>query len=107
ADIGPMPDPADTERMVRAWGEVNLKDPDSARYTFGPLKKGYYRPNQIPGSLPTGKAHFAWEQLVVINAKNSYGGYTGQQAYTFYFRDGRMVHYIDVDGLLRRARYGY
>lgn len=109
AEIGPTPDPADTERLIRAWGQVNLKDPDSARYTFGPLKRGYYQPNPTPGngSLTAGKAQFAWEQIVGINAKNSYGGYTGQQAYTFYFRDGRMVYYIDIDGSLRRMRYGY
>ena len=102
-----MPDPADTELMVRAWGAVNLKDPDSARYTFGPLNKGYYWPNRAYGSLTAEKAQFAWEQTVGINAKNSFGGYTGQQPYTFHFRAGKIVHYFNIDDTLHRIRYGY
>jgi hypothetical protein len=104
AEIGPMPSSADTERLIRAWGQANLKDPDSARYTFGSLKRGYYQPNPTPGngSLTAEKAQFGWEQVVSINAKNSYGGYTGQQVYQFYFRDGRLVYYVDVSGSLRQ-----
>lgn len=65
--------PADFEAKVNARMDETLKDPDSkiVEYTSRPI-----------GSLVCGR----------VNAKNSYGGYTGKEPFFAYFgHDGRLL----------------
>lgn len=65
---------------------ASLKDPESARYTFQPTFKGYSQ----DGSLATngGRVLYGYVAPVLVNAKNSYGGYTGNHQYVFMFSNG-------------------
>ena len=85
ADCGPTP--ASAQDAIKHWFDTALKDSDSARLRFGEPKKGVVRDAPIEG----GKLHWGWIVQVQVNAKNSYGGYTGFQDYSFFFRDGRMT----------------
>ena len=85
ADFGPKPDQEVAEEFAKITIRSMLKDPESARFTTGELKKGWFRAS---GSTPN---RFAWVLPVNVNAKNSYGGYTGDKYWPFYFRGSRAV----------------
>lgn len=70
-----------------------LKDPYTAQFTFLPPFKGYSQDG--PWSPSGGKSYFGWVAPVLVNAKNSYGGYTGNQKYVFMFSGGVLY---DVTG---------
>ena len=84
ADVGPMPE--DYREQIAAALKIMLKDPESARveYIGEPLKDYTTRLNDASVS-------FGWRVRVNVNAKNSYGGYTGWSEYQFFFRFGRLV----------------
>jgi hypothetical protein len=64
--------PKDSKKQVDKWLAENLKDPGSRQVEFG---------------KPT--AHLA---CATVNAKNSYGGYTGKQPFVGWFSaDGKLV----------------
>lgn len=65
-----------------------LKDPESARYTFQPTFKGYSQDGSMSDS--SGGVRYGYVAPVLVNAKNSYGGYTGNQQYVFMFSGGIM-----------------
>ncbi len=53
-----------------------LKDPESARYRFGEPQRAYVNNGLLRGG------NVVWQGYVIyffVNAKNSYGGYTGEQ----------------------------
>jgi len=85
---GPVPDRAAAEAQAKDAIRYVLKDPDSAQfrgttpffktlYNFGFGAAGSYEP--------------LWALCVEVNAKNSYGGYTGYQSWLVKFRNGRPV----------------
>lgn len=71
ATYDPLPD--DYQAQIKNLILDSLKDPDSANFKFSPPKKGYTESTR----------HFAYIVPVSVNAKNSYGGYTGFK--TFYY----------------------
>lgn len=85
ADYGPAP--ANAEQQSREWLERVLKDPESARLKFGPLVKAVTKDGLVYG----GKTHAGWVQIVEVNAKNSYGGYTGYKPYYLFFLGGAIT----------------
>jgi len=70
-----------------------LKDPYSAHYTFVPLGKTWWR----VGLLFGGKKYVGYGVNIFVNAKNSYGGYTGDEEYGFVIRNGVIIRYITPD----------
>lgn len=68
-----VPSVADAQRAVRA----ELKDPDSAKFRGVKLEKG-----------DDGKpyAYCGW-----VNAKNGYGGYTGENYFIYNFKKGKVA----------------
>lgn len=88
ADYG-MPPPADVwHRNVKAWFDNTLKDPESAQYKMGCPVKGYMQRAVFDGP---GMEFVGYMALVEVNAKNSYGGYTGYESYfAFLQQDGRI-----------------
>lgn len=85
ADYGPPP-PTNHQELEMQLIRANLKDPDSAKCEFGgvtrdAIQSGFASPTPI----------LVWRTSVRVNAKNSYGGYTGFQPYHFAWRDGRVV----------------
>lgn len=86
ADYGTLP--ADYQQQIKSHMASILKDPESARYSFEPPFKGYSQ----DGSLSSTSGGVMYGQIVgvQVNAKNSYGGYTGNQLYVFMFSNGMM-----------------
>lgn len=89
ADYGPRPE--NYEELVKTWAEQNLKDPESARYN----RISKPRKEFMIASL---KPFFGWSVCADINAKNSYGGYTGAQTYWFLIRDGKIERSQSTSG---------
>lgn len=88
ADYGQYP--SNFEELVKQWGAANLKDPDSARYTrISKPRKEYLVANLKPA--------FGYSVCATINAKNSYGGYSGNQTYWFMIRDGKIERAQNID----------
>tara|TARA_R110002096_G_scaffold435548_1_gene661346 strand:- start:38 stop:376 length:339 start_codon:yes stop_codon:yes gene_type:complete len=76
ANYGEYPD--DYEQIIKSIMMNKLKDPESAQYQFkGPIK-AYLRSAPIAGGNPTVYGYMVYFKL---NAKNSYGGYTGFKEY--------------------------
>jgi len=76
-----------------------LKDPESARYRFGTPKKAYVNEGLAYGG---GVAWYGWLVDVAVNAKNSFGGYTGAKPYVALFKNGRVHKVAREDDLLLR-----
>ena len=76
--------PKNYEVLIKAWVAENLKDPDSARYSkFSKPRQEYM--------FEANKPFFGYSVCAAINAKNSFGGYTGNQTYWFLIRDGKIA----------------
>lgn len=89
ADYGSYP--TNYEQLIKTSFANSLKDPDSARYgRFSkPRKEQIIRNNQ---------AIYGYSVCAPVNAKNSYGGYTGTHTHWFFIRDGQIVRSQDMDG---------
>lgn len=79
------PVPADIEARIKAQYGVMLKDPYSAQYQFGQARKAYFQAS-------TSKQTFGYIIPVIVNARNSYGGYTGGQLYHWAWADGNLYN---------------
>lgn len=90
ADWGPAPE--NYEQKIKAYYEVLLKDPDSARYRFSPPVKGWVNEGLAYGG---GIQWMGWMVNVDINARNSFGGYTGAKPHWALFTNGEIVRHIE------------
>ena len=93
ADYGPPP-PANYEAMIKSWYDKTLIDPESARYTFAEPAKSYVKSSPLMGVRET----FGWRVCGTINAKNRFGGYTGQSPFITMFKNGAIVMVKDAGG---------
>lgn len=81
ADYGEYP--SAYREIVKAHMEYRLKDPSSAIYNFlNTPKRDWYRLNTI---------YYGYGVCVAINAKNSYGGYTGNKVNYFLIKNDNIV----------------
>ena len=88
ADYGAYP--ADyQETVVRYMGRM-LKDPDSARYEFPVTPIAAWRGG--------GSTDYGYAVCALINARNSYGGYTGARPSYFFIRNGVVLETLHGDG---------
>ena len=87
ADYGHVVSQSAAEDAVKSFFSVYLKDPESARYDFGPVYKGYMYGSVLEGR----KLKPGYLLEVTVNAKNSYGGYVGAKPYKFLLHDDRIV----------------
>lgn len=85
ADYGEFP--SDYEAIIKAYLEKTLKDPESARY--GEFTKP--EKDQAIANVHERRALYGYVSCVDINAKNSYGGYTGAKRTWFLIHDGKVV----------------
>lgn len=88
ANFGIKPDPSLAQADVKSLAKSILKDPMSAQYRFGSIRKGAVQ----DGFLYGGKKHYGYIFIVGINAKNSFGGYTGEKIHYFLFSGGKIIH---------------
>ncbi|MFJ4255752.1 hypothetical protein ACIP01_02205 [Pseudomonas monteilii] len=87
ADYGDSIGQEDAEAQVKQAFSMVLKDPESARYSFGYVYKGYFVGSAFEGR----KLQAGYLLDVTVNAKNSYGGYVGSKPYKFLFHNGRIA----------------
>ena len=78
---GPVPRPAPTTGLCtqRFLEHVSLKDPESARYRVVKSNMTVIRYAEQPMA--------ASKYLIFVNAKNSYGGYAGEELYLCYLSE--------------------
>lgn len=82
--------PTNYEELIFEWARMNLKDSESARYQRISIpRKEYMIHNRQP--------FYGYSSCVIVNGKNSYGAYTGNQAYWFMFRDGKIARWQRID----------
>lgn len=80
------------QQITPEYFETILKDSDSAKYRYGTPFKGYTN----EGLLYGGKINWSgWLYPVSINAKNSYGGYTGFKTYYLQLSRGQIDGYME------------
>ena len=78
-----------------------LKDPDSAKYSFEiPPRKSWVYDFTLHGNV------FGWVVCSGINAKNSFGGYTGEQPFAFLFKDQKLAGVEQMGERVRRMCVG-
>lgn len=82
ADYGEYPDKY--EEIVKDYFSSRLKDPYSAVYGIGKPYKAYLREAPARGGEPSA---FGYIVEVGVNAKNSFGGYVGEQYYKLFIRN--------------------
>lgn len=70
-----------------------LKDPSSATYDYGSPFKGHINEGLIYGG---DVSWVGWVYPVRINAKNSYGGYTGATEYYVMYRGNNIFHHMEA-----------
>jgi hypothetical protein len=75
--------------------KVMLKDSDSAKFQVLNLETAI-----IPTSLLEPKVLPVWKSTVLVNAKNSYGAYTGFKTWHFYYVDGLLHAYKQGNELI-------
>lgn len=85
ADYGAYPD--SYKEIIKNYLDRSLKDPESAKieYIFSPRTAW----NKLGGDLK-----FGYSVCVNVNAKNSYGGYTGFQRHYFLIKNGSVIQTI-------------
>lgn len=89
-DAGPRPASADA--VIREAIRYRLKDPDSAMF----------RVIGEPWRMVTNKTMVTnggagWDMCFEMNAKNSYGAYTGYKPTYLLWNSGRVIEYLDDD----------
>ncbi|MDU3157624.1 MAG: hypothetical protein E7B34_18535 [Hafnia alvei] len=80
-----QPLPENYQQRIKDIVLIALKDPDSAKFHFFDPKKSYSASSK----------HFAYVVPVGVNAKNSYGGYTGFQMSYYVYYEGRFKDVTD------------
>ena len=92
ADFGE--EPTNYEYDIKNLMSRLLKDPASATYQFAEPRKGMTQDGWAVG----GKKYFGYIVPVSINAKNSFGGYTGAKQYYFLFSEGKVMEVTSMIG---------
>lgn len=85
--------PNDYQNIVKSYMSQQLKDPDSAKYLNFREPKKYLKIVNVKNRV----AILGYSTCVDINAKNSYGGYTGSKRYWFFIRDGNIVDSLNPE----------
>lgn len=82
--------PGDYQEVIKRHMNLVLKDPASAQYNFykGP-SQAWYSPSPLVGG--DGSTKFGYAVCVGVNAKNSFGGYTGMKPSYFLVRNGSVI----------------
>ena len=86
----------EAEKIIKLWFQKRLKDPYSAQYEFQKPYKGYVAQSPLMG----GNTYYGYMCNVSVNAKNSYGGYTGISEYKFLVNNGYIVSVLQLDAKL-------
>lgn len=94
--------PSNYQEIVKAYFQGILKDPYSAQYRFSEPYKAYLRAAPIVGGNPK---TFGYIAEVGVNAKNSYGGYTGEKQYRIFIRNGSVIDEVSPNSWFKERWY--
>ncbi len=89
--FGPPP-PADYRATGEQFIRHLLKDPDSAKFEW----VGEPQHEAIQPAFASPRATPVWVTTVQVNAKNSFGGYTGAEPFVLAWSHGRIVAYTST-----------
>lgn len=87
ADYGRPIAEQSAQAIASAWAKGVLKDPGSARFAWGKFYKG----GRTPSVFEKGGTIFGYILEGRVNARNSFGGYTGYRRWVFIFHNGYVV----------------
>jgi len=87
ADYGPYPQ--EYEQIIKRHLDLVLKDPESAKINI------VKRPSS--GWSGLGGRKYGWIVCAEVNAKNSYGGYTGSRLSYFMLKNDSVIQYMISD----------
>jgi len=90
ADYGGYP--ANYETLIKIHLSQTLKDPDSVRYGAFSLP----RQEHVIENFMAQQAIYGYSVCVSVNAKNSYGGYTGSHVFWYFIRNGEILRSRDT-----------
>lgn len=105
-EVAPLP--RGWKNLVKQKIAMLLKDPDSAKYTFTDVPEVYGFSNQ--GKYPVEYSNYisplvGYVGSVFVNAKNSYGGYTGNQLWLYIIADGEIAYLVTNDIVYWQSTY--
>lgn len=92
AEAWGSPPPSGHNQAEENFIKARLRDPQSAIFRF----KEPYR-GTIPASQASPSAVPVWIVEVSVNAKNAYGGYTGEKLYQFSYSKERLIAVFGPD----------
>jgi hypothetical protein len=96
-----LPYPNNYVSIIKAWYAENLKDPDSAKFNkISKPQKEHAIENQFQRL-----ALFGYSVCATVNAKNSFGGYTGSKVRWFLIRNGVVVREQPADEHIYLGHY--
>ena len=94
-EIGKPPTQKAYQGYIKAYFSAILKDPNSAKISY--LKttpvKAWYQQGVFGDKI------YGYLVVAHVNAKNSYGGYAGDQRYGFLFKDGVLIKAVEPNFL--------
>jgi len=98
ADLGEMPTQEEYEKLVISYFNGVLRDPSSAKYKHlgEPIRSSFTHWDRKTNAWVTS---FFYCGYVLVNAKNAYGGYSGDKLY--YFQFGKNVVPKAFEGKLK------
>lgn len=91
ADYGPLP--SNYEEAAARYIKAQLKDPYSAQ-----VRVAGWPPAKMPWAYGQGfdlKYLPVWSVSLMVNARNSFGGYTGEKVFIVYLHKGEPVGSVD------------
>lgn len=91
--------PSGHVELEKAYVLRLLKDPESARFEPGGVAS-FLTPvsQQNPAVVPV------WRSVLMVNAKNSLGGYTGAQPWVFLWHNGDLARVQEPNGRIINLR---
>lgn len=85
--------PSNYEKIIKTYLDKTLKDPDSVKYEFTSTPWATWFVNQY-------FIDYGWGVCANLNAKNSYGGYTGYKINLFIIKYSEVVYnYIENENI--------
>lgn len=102
ADYGEQPDRDEALARIADYTRRTLIDPDSMKLRCNQtFLRGWAR--DYPGKQP----NFGWVLTCYVNAKNRFGGYTGEQEHLFVFNGNTFSHWQFPTDFLRSVNTGF
>ena len=95
-ELDHLPPPTGYQEKTKAIVDPELRDPYTAHYRFTEPRKAYFT-NGFDVSKGLGVAGVGYLEIVYVNAKNGFGGYTGEQPMYFTISESGKIEECTAD----------